>query len=59
MIFLGCCASSYWWVGWVSRSGMMGDVENMRFGDLHPPLASGFSGGVRLLVLLGGCNCCL
>jgi hypothetical protein len=27
-------------------------VENVRFGDLHPPIASGFSWGMRLLVLL-------
>ena len=33
----------------------MGVVENLRYGDRHPPIVSGFSGGgVRLLFLLRG-----
>ena len=31
----------------------------MRFGDRHPPIVIGFSGGIRPLVLLGGCDLCL
>ena len=38
---VGCCDSSYRWVGCVSRSGFMGVVETVRLGDLHP---SSFSG---------------
>jgi hypothetical protein len=37
----------------VSRYGLMGVVENVRFGDCQPPIVRGFSGGVRLLILLG------
>ena len=33
---VGCCASSYRWVGCVSRSGLIGVVEKNRLGDLHP-----------------------
>ncbi len=31
-------------------------VENVRFGYFHPPVVNVFSGGVRLLVRLGGCD---
>jgi len=48
---MGCCASSYRWVGCVSRSGLMGVVEKVRFGYLHPSIVGGFSGGVRLFNL--------
>jgi hypothetical protein len=37
----------------------MSVVENVRFGNLHPPIVQAFSGGERLLVLLGGCDRCL
>jgi len=33
----------------------MGIAENARFGDRHRPNVRGFSGGARLLILLGGC----
>ena len=50
---VGCCASSNWWVGWVSRFGLMGVVENARLGDRNLPIFNGFSGGERFLILLG------
>jgi hypothetical protein len=53
--FVGCCVSSQYLVGWISRYRLMGVVENMRFGDLHPPIANTISGGVRLLVRFGNC----
>ena len=31
---VGCCVSSYCWVGYVSRSGLIGVVEKVRCGDL-------------------------
>jgi hypothetical protein len=40
---VGCCASSYQWVGCVSGSGLMGVVEKVRFGDLHPSVVFGLS----------------
>ncbi len=33
---MGCCVNSYRWVGCVSRSGLMGVVAKVRFGDLYP-----------------------
>ena len=33
---VGCCDNSYRWVGYASRSGLMGVVEKVRLGDLHP-----------------------
>jgi hypothetical protein len=36
----------------VSRSGLMGVVEKMRFGDLHLSIVRGLFWGVRLFVLL-------
>jgi len=56
---LGCCASSYWRVGWVSNSGLMGVVEKVRFEDLHPSIVRGLSGDMRLFVLLQVCVLCL
>ncbi len=56
--FVGCCASSYWWVRWMSSYGLMWVLENVRFGDLHPQIFRWFSEGVRLFVLLGGCIFC-
>ena len=47
---VGYRVSSYLFVGWESRSELMGVVENVRFGDLHPPIMNGFSGGARLLI---------
>ena len=43
--FVGCWVSSYWLVGWVSRSGLIGVVENVRLADSHPSMATGFIGG--------------
>jgi hypothetical protein len=37
----------------------MGDVENVRLGDLRPPIMKAFSVDVRLLVLLWGCVLCV
>ncbi len=39
-------------VGWVSRSGFMGVVENVRFGDRHLSIVKGFSRGVHFLVFM-------
>ena len=36
----------------MSRSGLMGVVEEVRSEDLHPSIIRGFSGVVRLLVRL-------
>ena len=47
-----CSVSSYRWVGCVSRSGLIGVVEKVRLGDLHPSLVFGLTWGVRLFVLL-------
>ena len=43
--FVGCCLSSYLMVGWMSRSGLIGVVENVRLVDLHPPFVIGFTEG--------------
>jgi hypothetical protein len=56
---VGCCDSSYRWVGCVSRSGLMGVVEKVRLGDLHPSSVRWLDGGVRLFVLLCVCVLCL
>ena len=56
---VGCCFSSYRWVGRVSRSGLMGVVENVRFGNLHPSVVLGLTWCVRLFVLLWVCVLCL
>jgi len=58
-VLCGCCASSYLWVGCVSRSGLTGVVENARIGDLHHSDVLGFTWGVRLFVLLWVCVLCL
>ena len=57
--FVGCCVSSKDRVGWISRSELMGVVENVRFGDLHPPIVKEFSGSKLLLDVFGGCHRCL
>ena len=49
---VGCFVSSYRWVGCVFRSGLMGVVEKVRLGDLHPSAVFGLTWGVRLFVLL-------
>ncbi len=49
---VGCCVSSYRWVGCVSRSVLMGVVEKMRFGDLHPSTVFVLTWGLCLFVLL-------
>jgi len=56
---VGCCVSSYRWVGYVSRSGLMRVVEKVRFGDLHASVVFGLTWGVRLFVLLWFCVLCL
>ena len=57
---MGCCVSSYYLIGWVSRSELLGVVENVRFGYLHPPpIVAAFSGGVYLFVRLEDCVLCL
>jgi hypothetical protein len=56
---VGCCDSSYRWVGCVSRSGLMGVVEKVRLGDLHPSSVLWLVGGVRLFVLRCVCVLCL
>ena len=33
---VGCCVNSYFLVGCVSKSGLIGVVEKVRLGDLHP-----------------------
>jgi hypothetical protein len=43
----------------VFRSGLMGVVEKVRFGDLHPSVVFGLTWGVRLFVLLWVCVLCL
>ena len=40
-----CWISSYLLVGWMSRSGLIGVVENVRLADLHPSFVMGFTGG--------------
>ena len=40
---VGCCVSSYRWAGYVSRSGLMGVVEKVRFGDLHSSVVFGLT----------------
>jgi len=54
-----CCASSYRWVGYVSRSGLTGVVEKVRLGDLHPSAVCWLAGGVHLFVLHRVCVRCL
>ncbi len=43
--FVGCWVSSYLLVGWMSRSGLIGVVENVMLVDLHPSFVIGFAGG--------------
>ena len=38
---VGCCVSSYRWVGCVSKSGLIGVAEKVRLGDLHPSAVLG------------------
>ena len=58
-VFVGCWVSSYLLVGWMSRSGLIGVVENVRLVDLHPSFLMGFPGGVLLLTWRGFCVLCL
>jgi hypothetical protein len=57
--FVGCWVSSYLPVGFMSRSGLIGVVENVRLVDLHPSFVMGFSRGVLLLTQRGTCVFCL
>ena len=43
----------------MSRSGLMGVVEKVRFGDRHPFFVLGLIWGVRFCVLLWVCVICL
>jgi hypothetical protein len=43
--FVGCWVSSHLLVGWMSRSGLIGVVKNVRLVDLHPSFVMGFTGG--------------
>jgi hypothetical protein len=43
--FVGYWVSSYLLVGWISRSGLIGVVENVRLVDLHPSFVIVFTGG--------------
>ncbi len=43
--FVGCWVSSYLLVGWMSRFGLIGVVENVRLVDLHPSFVMGFTRG--------------
>ena len=56
---VGCCVSSYRWVGCLSRSGLMGVMEKVRFVNLHPSVVFGLTWSVRLFVLLWGRAICL
>ena len=42
---VGCWMSSYLLVGWMSRSGLIGVVENVRLIDLHPSFVMGLTRG--------------
>ena len=46
--FAGRCVSSYRLAGWMSRSWLIGVVENVRLTDLHPSDFAGFIGGSSL-----------
>jgi hypothetical protein len=56
---VGCCVNSYRLVGCVSISRLMGVVEKVRLGDLHPSSVFGLTLGVRLFFLLWDCVLCL
>jgi hypothetical protein len=43
----------------MSRSGLIGVVENVRLVDLHPPVVMGLTGGVLRLTRRGSCVLCL
>ncbi len=51
--------SSYLLVGWVSRSRLIGVVENVWLFDLHPSFVMRFIRGVLLLTWRGFCILCL
>ena len=57
--FVGRWVSSYLLVGWMSRSALLGVVENVRLFDLHPSVVMRFTEGVLLLTRLGSCVLCL
>jgi len=57
--FVKYCISSLYYVGWVLRPGLMGDAENVRFGDLHPHvIVSGIFDVIHLFFFVG-CDRCL
>jgi hypothetical protein len=57
--FVGCWVSSYLLVGWMSRSRLIGVVENVRLVDLHPSFVIGFTEGALLSTWRGFCVLCL
>ena len=57
--FVGYWVSSYLLVGWMSRFGFIGVVENVRLVDLHPSFVMGFTSGVLRLTRRGSCVLCL
>ena len=56
---VGCLVSSYLLAGWMSRSGLIGIVENVRLVYLHPPFVMGFTKGVLRLTWRDFCGLCL
>ena len=57
--FVGCWVSSYLLVGWMSRSELIGVVENVRLVDLHSSVVMGFTSGVFRLTRRSSCVLCL
>ena len=56
---VGCWDNTYAFVGCVSRSGLIGVVENVRLVERHPSAVSGLIVGVFLFVRRGGLVRCL
>ena len=48
---VGCCVSSYRWVGCLSSYGLMGVVVKLKLGDFHSSAVFEFTWGVHLFVL--------
>ena len=57
--FVGRWVSSYLLDESMSRSGLIGLVENVRLVDLHPYFVMGFTSGVLRLTMRGSCVLCL
>jgi hypothetical protein len=56
---VGCWVSSYLLIGWMSRSGLIGVVENIRLVDLYLSFAIRLTCGVLRLTRRGSCVLCL